>query len=185
MQELYFLNIKVKLNQCANFYKYKSCWGKFKYWCAGLNEVLCCLATLWPEIPNNIQIIWGILPSKSVKNLIEIPKSFNPNINLYHFQPKYEHCWRIKYFFSYSKRNKMPRNLWTKFLVSGRSEPAGIYCRYKKFFAKRNNSRRSHATLGLMWAVHHMVSWITKPEFGIFMNVFIFIGLLLRKKQTR
>ena len=84
--------------QVCKFPQSKSCWEKFKYWCAGLNEVLCCLATLWPEIPNNIQIIWGILPSKLVNNLIEIPKSFNPNINLYHFQPKNELCWRINYF---------------------------------------------------------------------------------------
>ena len=51
--------------------------------------------------------------------------------------------------FYYLERNKMPLNFWTEFLEFGRSEPAGIYCRYKKFFIKRNNSQRSHATLGL------------------------------------
>ena len=74
----------------------------------------------------------------------------------------------------------MPRNFWTEFWDFGRCEPAGIYCRYKKFFIKRNNSQRSHATLGLKL----FTAWFREfTKFGIFTNDFIFFVLMLRKTK--
>ena len=74
----------------------------------------------------------------------------------------------------------MPQNFGTEFWEFGRSEPAGIYCRYKKFFIKRNNSQGSHATLGLKL----FTTWFREfTKFGIFTNDFLFVVLMLSKRK--
>ena len=122
------------------------------------------------------------MPSKLVNNLIEVPKPFNPNINLYHFQPKYELCWRIKYFLITQREIKylgiFGQNFEILIVVSQPAFTAGT----KNSLLNATIREEAMQPWALLWAVHHMVSWIPKTEFGIFTNAFIFYRIVITKK---